>query len=145
MQLSLATEYGIRGLVYLALMPTDKMVPLKEICRAQEVPKDYLIKIFKNFTHAGLLHSAKGMNGGFALAQPADEITMRQVMELLEGSIFLTKDPNRCLLGPGRCTKDTRCLGFRMLTEAKGVLNRIFEQYTLADCAVNRSEQSRFF
>ncbi|MFQ5851308.1 MAG: RrF2 family transcriptional regulator [Candidatus Binatia bacterium] len=145
MQLSLATEYGSRGLVYLALAPTDSKVPLKEICKAQEVPKSYLIKIFKNFTSAGLLRSAKGMNGGFVLAQPADEITIHQVLDLLEGSRFLIKDPNRCLLSPGRCRKDDRCLGFKMLTEAKEALNRIFEKYTLADCAVNRSEQGRFF
>jgi len=83
MKIGLATEYGFRGIIYLAKVDRDRPVTIDEICERQDVPKNYLIKIFKNLSHARLIRSHKGYQGGFSLMRPAAEITAREVYEAL--------------------------------------------------------------
>ncbi len=105
MELTRKGEYAIRGIVYLAAQPSGKVVLISEIAEATEVPKSFLSKIFQDFARIGLVHSFRGTGGGFSLARPASRITLREVVEAVEGPIV----PNRCLLGKGACARDDTC------------------------------------
>lgn len=105
MELTRKGEYAIRGIVFLAQQPPGKVSLISEIAQATDVPQTFLAKIFQSFAKQGLINSSRGTGGGFILGRPAASITLRQVVEAVEGPIM----PNRCLLGSGSCDRDGHC------------------------------------
>ncbi len=105
MELTRKGEYAIRGILYLASQPRGKVVLVSEIAESAEVPRSFLSKIFQSFAKTGLVSSYRGAGGGFVLARPASQITLREVVEAVEGPIV----PNRCLIGKGTCLRDDTC------------------------------------
>jgi Rrf2 family protein len=98
-------EYGVRGIIYLAQQPPGRMSLVSEIAAAVEVPQSFLAKIMQQFTRLNLVHSSRGTGGGFTLARPASQITLREVVEAVEGPIIV----NRCILGTGTCSREGSC------------------------------------
>jgi len=72
-----------------------------EIAEAQQIPPSFMAKILRQLVKAGLLRSARGVNGGFRLARAAAEINLLDIIEGIEGPIHLTEcapDPENCTL-----------------------------------------------
>ena len=101
MQLTRATDYGLRGLLYLARQPGHRLVMAAEIAAAEEMPEYFFSKIFQNLAKAGLINSFRGSSGGFSLAKPPDEIGVLQVVEAIDGPLSL----NKCVSDPDSCAK----------------------------------------
>jgi len=99
MQLSRAGEYAIRAMLHLAAMEGRGVAQISVISRTWDIPESFLRKILQLLTRAGLVTSSRGSGGGFALARSAAEITLLNVIEAVEGKLFL----NKCLIGPGFC------------------------------------------
>ena len=104
MQLTRQGEYAVRT-VYALAAAEGRVVPQKEIARAQEIPEAFLAKIAQALSRAGLVINVRGAQGGMTLARPAAEITLRAVVEAIEGPVAL----NRCLQGPGSCSRQETC------------------------------------
>src|SRR3954470_1423568 len=98
MMFSTKAEYGIRVLVELASRDGEAPVPLAEIAEANGLPLAYLEHLVARLRKAGLVESRRGARGGYLLARDAEEITMAEVVEALEGSIApvecITADPD---------------------------------------------------
>ncbi len=105
MELTRKGEYAVRGIIHLARQPYGTVVLLGEIAEAAEIPQTFLAKIFQNFAKLGFINSYRGTGGGFSLARPAAEITLRQVVEAVEGPIA----PNRCVAPAGECVRSATC------------------------------------
>ena len=84
-----ADDYAIRAMIHLACMPEGSMAMRSEIASAQRIPASFMAKILRHLVKAQLLTSARGVNGGFALARPAAEITMLQIVEAIEGPLHI--------------------------------------------------------
>jgi Rrf2 family protein len=97
MQITRSGEYGLRGLLFLARRPSNGFVFVSEISKYQHIPETFLAKIFQRLSKAGLLRSSRGSKGGFSLGKPAGSISMREVIEAIDGPIAL----NRCLRREG--------------------------------------------
>ena len=139
MQLTRSGEYALRGLIFLAKQPADKLALLSEISKVQNIPATYLAKIFQRLSKVGLLRSIRGLNGGFALGKPAQKITMREVIEALEGPIAL----NRCLLREGECNEEKGCSLHQVLREAQERLLDILNRTTMEDLCKPRVQHER--
>jgi Rrf2 family protein len=87
MMFSTKAEYGIRVMVELARGKCAEPVPLAEIAERGGLPLAYLEHLVARLRKAGLVDSRRGSRGGYLLARPAQEITMAEVVEALEGSI----------------------------------------------------------
>jgi Rrf2 family protein len=98
-------DYAIRGMVYLAGQPPDRVVLVSEIAQAMDIPPQFLAKIFQQFGKLGLVQSSRGSGGGFRLGRPPDEITLCEIVEAVEGPIM----PNRCVLSGGACSREKVC------------------------------------
>jgi Rrf2 family iron-sulfur cluster assembly transcriptional regulator len=98
-------DYAIRGMVHLAGKPIGKVCILAEIAADVNVPKALLAKIFQQFAKLGMVDSSRGAGGGFTLGRPAEDISLLEIIEAVEGPIRL----NRCLLAKGACGRDTVC------------------------------------
>jgi Rrf2 family iron-sulfur cluster assembly transcriptional regulator len=131
MKLTRGGEYGIRGVLYLAQQDDGKVSMLSAIAKAQDVPPRFLAKIFQALAKAGVVKSHRGAKGGFSLARPASEITIRDVIEAIEGPTYL----NVCLLGDGECSRDNICPVHAIWEEAQGKMMDVLSRANFADLA----------
>ena len=101
LRITRAADYAVRAMLHVGSLP-DGVVALKdEIAEAQQIPPSFTAKILRQLVKAGLLRSARGVNGGFALARTAAEINLLDIVEGIEGPIHLTDcapDPENCAL-----------------------------------------------
>ena len=81
------SPYALRALVELAAMDSETPVPIAELARRRDVPVQFLEQLFAVLRRAGLLRSQRGVKGGYAFARPASEITVLEVVELLDGPV----------------------------------------------------------
>ncbi len=141
MHLTTRTRYGSRALVSLATARLaaadqttgdDLALTTAEIAAQQEISPKYLERLLAMLRDAGLVRTLRGSQGGHLLARAPEQITLRQVYEVLEGPEALvpcTRDPQLC----ARCdTCPTRGLWAEMHAAAMGVLERT----TLADLTI---------
>ncbi|SYZ74110.1 putative HTH-type transcriptional regulator aq_268 [Candidatus Zixiibacteriota bacterium] len=127
MQFTRAEEYGIMGVIYLAEQERDRVVPLSEIAQSQDVPEKFLAKIFQNLTKAGVVRSHRGVKGGFTFAKNPDEVTIREIVEIIQGPYHLI----RCLHEVDCCEKYKECPIRLVLEEAEEKLLEIFNKYNI--------------
>jgi Rrf2 family iron-sulfur cluster assembly transcriptional regulator len=131
MKLTRGGEYGIRGVLYLAQQNDGKVNMLSAIAKAQDVPPRFLAKIFQALAKAGVVKSHRGAKGGFSLARPASEITIKDVVEAVEGPINL----NVCLIGQGECDRDATCTMHPVWLEAQDKMMSVLAKANFADLA----------
>ncbi len=98
-------EYALQATSYLALQPVGRMTSIKELTRKLGIPYHFLGKILQDLTYKGLLTSQKGPTGGFALAMPANEITLFHIIDAVDGNDFLHK----CVMGFPECSGKNPC------------------------------------
>jgi Rrf2 family iron-sulfur cluster assembly transcriptional regulator len=92
MKLTRGGEYAILGVLYLAQQEDGKVSVLSTIAKAQAVPALFLAKVFQALAKVGIVKSHRGIRGGFTLARGAGDITMKDVIEAIEGPISLSRD-----------------------------------------------------
>jgi len=118
------------GLAHLARGDVSgRWVPLSEICADHHLPRKHLAKIFQVLVRAGLLESARGSRGGFALARPPKRISLLEVIEAVEG-----RSDGECLLA-SECEGLDACPVGRAIGEARTQRDRVLGRRTLADVA----------
>ncbi len=131
MELTRKGEYAIRGILYLAQQPPGKVSLISEIAEATGAPQTFLAKIFQSFAKLGLINSYRGTGGGFTLARPAADITMREVVEAVEGPII----PNRCLIGNGVCERGKECRVHPVWRKVQTQVVQILDSVTIEELA----------
>jgi Rrf2 family iron-sulfur cluster assembly transcriptional regulator len=136
MKLTRGGEYGIRGVLYLARHDDGKISMLSAIAKAQDVPPRFLAKIFQALAKAGVVKSHRGAKGGFSLARPASEITIKDVIEAIEGPIYL----NVCLVGQGECSRDKICPVHAVWEEAQEKMMSVLGRANFADLAKSEEQ-----
>lgn len=130
MQLTRAGEYAIRGLVGLAAHADEKRTILvSRVAEEQDVSPAFLAKIFQQLVKAGLMNSSRGARGGFNLARSPANITIREIVEAIEGPTAL----NRCLLHDDPCERAGSCPMAEVWRDAQNRMLDVLEQTTVAD------------
>ena len=106
MQLSSRTEYAARALIALARESVaDSPVQLANLAAAEEIPLDYLAQLVGTLKAGGLVATRRGPGGGLLLARPAGDVSLAEVVQLMEGSF----SPAECGGGGDRCHHAARC------------------------------------
>lgn len=99
MQLKLTTDYAIRILIYMA--EKQSLVTSIEIADNMAIPQNYILKIMSKLRNNGLVTAQNGLGGGFILAKKPEDITLYDVISLMEKTIKM----NRCLESDGHCSR----------------------------------------
>jgi Rrf2 family protein len=86
MRVSAKVDYALRAVIELAASG-DGPIKGERIAQAQEIPLKFLENILGDLRHAGIVRSQRGVEGGYWLARPADEITVAEVVRAVEGPI----------------------------------------------------------
>ena len=95
MRVSAKADYGLRAVLDLALNYGCGHVHSAEMAARQGIPDAYLVQLLTSLRKGGLVRSVRGPKGGHSLARPPSEITVADVMTVLEGPIALTDDDDQ--------------------------------------------------
>jgi Rrf2 family cysteine metabolism transcriptional repressor len=85
MQISVKGEYALHALIDLALQRPGEPVKIADIARRQKIPQKFLELILAGLKQGGFVESRRGAEGGYMLAQPADSLTLADVLRFVEG------------------------------------------------------------
>ncbi|HPN38144.1 MAG TPA: Rrf2 family transcriptional regulator [Melioribacteraceae bacterium] len=118
MQITLACEYAIRAMLFLANQPNDKLIPTKDIAEFGDIPKPFLQKILNKLTKSNLINSIRGINGGVRLSKDANDICLLEIIEAIEGKIFF----NQCFFEPDFCHRTNWCAVHTVWSEAQNMV-----------------------
>ena len=92
MNISKTTTYGLLAAVYVAQHSKDGLVAISSIAKEYDIPKMYLTKVTQFLVRADILRSKRGPTGGHSLSRPADEISLLEIIEAMEGALDLTME-----------------------------------------------------
>lgn len=94
MKISTKGTYGLRAMVDLALHSATDTVALNSIAERQNISANYLEHVFSSLRKAGLVKSVKGSQGGYSLGNSPANITVGQILRVLEGDLFKWTEEN---------------------------------------------------
>lgn len=129
MVMTLEADYAVRIVDALARSDRRGRVDAKNLSAQTEVPLRFALKILRKLVGGGLIVSYKGAHGGYALARGADEITLRQVLEAVEGPYMIS----RCQQVRYSCSHTACCRFQRIYDEISAVVRRKLDSYTFAE------------
>jgi Rrf2 family protein len=126
MEISRRTDYGVRVILDLAMLPQNEIASTQQIADRQKIPAPFLAKIISQLSMSGLVDTHRGAGGGVSLALAPSEISLLQVIEALDGPIRL----NRCLIQPGACPRDGVCPVHPIWAKAQEELTALLSRTT---------------
>lgn len=85
MQFSKSTDYALHALIHLGQSERCNNIGIKELSGTLDVSESYLSKIMSKLRQDGIVRAVPGVNGGYELARPADQITFLDVIQVIEG------------------------------------------------------------
>ncbi|MBA2691840.1 MAG: Rrf2 family transcriptional regulator [Rubrobacter sp.] len=137
MRLTKKSKYAARALVEIAMNECGSPLGVSEIARRQRIPERFLEQIFGDLRRAGILESHRGAHGGYCFATPTEEVSVLDIVEILDGEIR----PAKCSAG-GVCYIDDAplCSTSKVWDEARIVLEGVFGSYSIADLAAEERE-----
>lgn len=85
MKLSRTVAYAVRATLQLVQLQSEGPVPCSHLASTGKMPERFLLQILRNLVTHGILRSTRGVDGGYALVRPADQISLLEVIEAIEG------------------------------------------------------------
>lgn len=134
MQLTREADYAVRVVLDLAQHATGGPVRSADIALRQAVPKPFLRKVVQALARGGYVSTRRGTGGGIALARDPRKITLRALIEGVEGPIHL----NRCLTAPGACPLDRKCPVHPIWRRIQDLVIRELEDATIESLLTRR-------
>jgi Rrf2 family nitric oxide-sensitive transcriptional repressor len=128
MKLTRFTDYSLRVLIYLGLK-NDGRVTIKEISEAYNISRNHLMKVVSLLTRMGYVDARRGPGGGIALARPASDIVIADVVRDMEDDLNLVE----CFCEEGSCIIKPVCELKSALSQALAAYLQTLERYTLQD------------
>lgn len=128
MKLSTKGRYGVKAMVDLALHYGDTPVSIKTISQRQNISEYYLEQLFSPLRKAKLIKSVRGAQGGYVLNSAPKDITVAEVMYVLEGPIEISD----CIEGT-ECDKTDYCATRLLWEKIKNSIDEVMESITLQD------------
>lgn len=131
--LSSTSQHALRALSRLAQNPHGHVLG-RDLAREARVPPQYLSKIMLMLRHAGLVDAARGIKGGYRLLRPAQQIQLREIVEIFEGPL----DRPNCLLGvKPDCSDSNPCPAHPAWKKLREAYLQFLEETTIATFLAN--------
>jgi len=132
MKLTLRSEYALLALVSLARQQDAReFVAVRTIAEAQGIPPKFLETIMLALKRAHYLQSSKGQHGGYALAKPAGQITLAEVIRSIDGALAPTESASKYFYATTPIEKERKLL--RVFREIRDLVSSRLEGTTIAD------------
>ena len=105
MQITRQADYALRAVIFLSRLDGDQKASTSAIAEEQKIPPSFLAKIVSQLSLAGLIQTSRGARGGVSLARPAEDISVLDVIEAIDGPVLL----NECAGNPNSCPFGENC------------------------------------
>lgn len=123
------SDYALRSLAYMAGFPSGKRLTVKLIAQKQSVPIAFLRKIFQRLSLKRIITSRRGPGGGFYLLKEPQQISLKEILESVQGRITLSD----CLWESNLCNRSRICKIKPGLSVIQKKLIKLLDKYTLKD------------
>jgi Rrf2 family protein len=129
-RLSKSADYGLMAMRHLALLPQGCCCSARELAKGHRIPPALLAKLMQRLAQKGLVAATHGIKGGYRIARPAQSISLREVIEAIEGPLAMTDchDPDS-----ERCPQDSTCTVKRPLLEIQARIAAVLAQTSVED------------
>jgi Rrf2 family cysteine metabolism transcriptional repressor len=131
MKLTYRSEYAILALIFLARNTSRDYISVETIAREQGIPPKFLEQILLILKRAHYLRSIKGQHGGYALAKPADKISLAEIIRLFDGALAPTESVSKYYYGSTPIEKEKKVV--RLFKNLRDYISDKLERTTLAD------------
>jgi len=131
MKISTRGRYAVRGMVDLACNTKNSPVSIREIAERQGISMDYMEQLFHKLMKAGLLKSFRGLKGGYQLSRPADQISIKEILEVVEGPISLVNCEE--VKGVKKCPRIQECHTHGLWDKLSEIISDYMGKKTLKD------------
>lgn len=135
MNISKASSYAILSMSYISAHTDKAPIPANEIAEAENIPKSFLHKILRRLDDSGLIKSKKGPKGGYTLQKEALEISILDVIEVIQGPVFFQD----CLLGLDECGSPDSCKVHNIWKSAQEVMKGSLEATSIASLSTQEN------
>ena len=136
---SRSAEYAIRALIHMATLAPGEYAMAKHIAAAAGIPAPFLAKILQDMARDGFLRSSKGPRGGFRLSLPAEEISLRRIVDAVDGAGRY----QRCIGGSPECNDRAPCGLHDSWKALRSRIIEYLEHTSIADLAKALGEKRR--
>ena len=143
MKLSAHEEYGLRCLLRIGLAGPEESLTIPEISQAEALSPSYAAKLLRMLRRGGFIKSARGQAGGYTLARPAAQIVIGDVIAVLGGRLFESKD--FCHEHAGQiqvCTRSVDCSVRSLWHAVQSVVDEVLSKTTLQDLLRSEGEMN---
>ena len=134
MKISTRGRYGLKAVIDIAVHSTENCITLKSISARQGISENYLEQLITPIKKAGFVESTRGPQGGYKLSKDAKEISVGDILRVLEGSLYpsdcISDDEAAKLCNQGSCHN---CVTKSVWEKIYNSLNDVLESITLQD------------
>lgn len=138
MQLTRAADYAVRVMIFLATLSPGKRGSLPEVAKATGAPDSFLSKVLQGLARARFITSRRGPAGGFEISALGRSVSMRDVVEAIDGPIHL----NVCMSDRRSCSRKDWCPAHPVWAKAQEALLDVLGAAMIADLALGDMEFS---
>ena len=138
MKLSTKGRYGLKAMFELSLNHSKGPVSIKNIAAKQNIPEQYLEQIFSKLKKANLIKSVRGAQGGYLLGKDAKDISVGDILVVLEGPVSLSE----CVLDEDICENSGTCVTKIVWEKLKKGIEDVINSITLQDM-INDYDKNR--
>ena len=129
LKLTKKADYGLMAMKHLAEHAAQGACSAKDVAESYGIPPEALAKILQRLAKAGLLHSQHGINGGYTLARPANEISAYEVIRAIDGPLFITS----CITVRGECGQSEKCTIREPLRKVNESIEQVLRRIKIAE------------
>lgn len=123
-RLTRAGEYAVRCVLFLAGHASRSVISRQEIASLMRIPSEFLSKIAQQLARSGFIEITQGPKGGYRLLKKPEEITLLDVVEAVDGEIFL----NDCVMRPESCFRNPECTVYQIWKKARDQLRETLRE-----------------
>jgi Rrf2 family protein len=134
MRITRAADYGVRIMSRLASAPPGTRMTVAALAADSQSTTAFTGKILQRLVSARLVVSHRGFEGGFVLARPADQITLLDIVEALDGSLCL----NECMPKGAGCDRASSCGAHGVWLRAQEALAAVLRSQSLDQMAITQ-------
>jgi Rrf2 family transcriptional regulator, iron-sulfur cluster assembly transcription factor len=132
------TDYAVRTVLYLA-RDSSRRASVTEIAEAMRIPKSFLAKLLQRLVRHHILASARGVSGGFQLAQKPSGINLLSIMEAVQGPAGV----NVCAIDSGRCEMSKSCSVHPVWVDIRKEIEKRLRRETIAKLIGRRNATTK--
>ena len=131
MKLTTKSEYSILALIYIARNEKNGFIKIEEICSKCDIPKKYMELLFSILRQNQYIKTKRGASGGYKLAKPASQISVAEIIRLMDGALAATASVSKYFFSDTPLSKEKKLM--KIFWEIRDLISERLEALKLSD------------